>query len=60
LEGKEMEKRKQMTYPNIKKAGLKTKEIAEILGYKNANSFRNSTKYRTIMEFTDYILGLRT
>jgi hypothetical protein len=49
-----------MTYPNIKKAGLKTKEIAEILGYKNANSFRNSTKYRIIMEFTDYILGLRT
>lgn len=46
-----------MNYPNIKKAKLTTKEIAKRLRYKNANSLRNSTKYREIMEYTDYLLS---
>jgi hypothetical protein len=47
-----------MKWKNIKKAGLTTKEIAKRLNYSNANSFRNSTKYKLIMNLLDESLGI--
>lgn len=45
-----------MNYPNIKKAKLSHKQIAEAFKYKNVNSFRSSSAHKRIMRGVDEIL----
>lgn len=47
-----------MKWKNIKEAGLTTENIAKRLRYSNANSFRNSSKYKLIMGLLDDSIGI--
>jgi hypothetical protein len=48
----------QVKYENIVKVKLSRGTIAKLLRYKHSTSLCNSTKYRDIMEFADYCIGL--
>lgn len=52
-------RRKDMTYPSIKNAKLKHKDIAKAFGYKNVNSFRCSSAHKRIMQGVENILTLK-
>lgn len=47
-----------MKYAFIKEFGLSHAKLAKLFGYKNVNSFRCSTKHKTIMKAIESILTL--
>ena len=44
-----MRYKKKNVYPNLKKLGYTTDDLARLLGYKNGVSFRNTTGYNELM-----------
>lgn len=45
-------------YPNIVKANLSIEDIAHIFKYKTSSALRNSSKYHTLLEGVDNIIGI--
>lgn len=53
-----MTNKRKKVYPNLKRLGLTTDGVADILGYKSGSAFRSSTAHTRLMEAMDHVAGL--
>lgn len=53
-----MTSKRKKVYPNLKRLGLTTDGVADIMGYKSGAAFRNSTAHTRLMEAMNHVAGL--